>query len=315
MNQRILTLAAVLLIASLAAGWAAVSADEPDPIVLVSNTEVDASLGSDNFQRDYAQEFRTGKNPFGYTVAGVRLAFIVEDPDGDPASFRVELWSLAQSGGPGVELLGTFENPETLADHDDGGSYFAAPEDGIKLEPNRSYLILFEVLDRGSWATSASIRSIRSNHEDLSGEYRWNIHNLRRHAAWNQTGGNRTWGTHNDSLWLRVEGHEDRLAPKTSQVQAQSRGTVLLQISAAARAASPCGRTQPALTGAEQLASVRLACDTATGEWVKVQLAVPGLDYALERDLQDGNPNTNGCSAGQRYDPIRKVCLTYPPGQ
>ncbi len=314
MRQRITALAAVLLIASVAVGWAAVSADEPDPIILVSNAEVEATVGSDNFQRDHAQEFRTGANPFGYTVAGVRLAFVVEDPDGDPASFRVELWSLAQSGGSVVELLGTFENPETLADHDEGGSYFAAPEDGIKLEPNTNYLVLFDVLEQGSWANSASIRYIRSDFEDLSGEYRWSIHNSRRHAAWGQTGGNRTWTTHTHPLWLRVEGREDRLAPTTSQLAATGQNTVV-HVLQPRRSGSPCaGAPTPGLSRSESLGSVRLACDRATGEWVKVQLAVPGLDYALERDLRDGNPNTNGCTAGQRYDPIRKTCLTYPPG-
>lgn len=311
MKVRIPALVAVLLIAS-AAGWATAAAEEPDPIILVSNAETGASLESTNFANDHAQEFATGANPQGYTVTGVRLAFTLDNPDGDPVTYRVELWSLAGHGGAAVERLGTFENPETLTDHADGGTHFAAPEGGFKLQPNTSYLVLFEIVAHGTWG--AHIRNVRTNAEDLSGEYRWSIRDTKRYAEYTQTGGIRTWQSWQNSLWLRVEGHEDRLAPKTSEVQAGSRGTVLLQISSAARAASPCGRTQPALTGAEQLASVRLACDTGTGEWVKVQLAVPGIDYALERDLQAGNPDTNGCTVGQRYDPIRKTCLTYPPG-
>ena len=313
MKSRILALVAILLIASAAAGgWGTAAAEEPAPIVLVSNAEVDASLESTNFANDHAQEFTTGHNPEGYTVTGVRLAFSVADPDGDPVTYRVELWSLAGPGGAAVEQLGTFENPEALTDHDAGGTHFAAPEGGFKLQPRTSYLVLFEIIELGTWG--AFIRNVRSNAEDLSGEYRWSIHNTKRYRSQTQTGAGGTWQSWSNSLWLRVEGHEDRLAPKTSEVQARSRGTVLLQISSAARAASPCGRTQPALTGAEQLASVRLACDTGTGEWVKVQMAVPGIDYALERDLQAGNPGTNGCTVGQRYDPIRKTCLTYPPG-
>ena len=313
MTQRFMALTTVLLVASVAVGWAAVSADEPDPIVLVSNAEVDASLESTNFANDHAQEFTTGHNPEGYTVTGVRLAFALENPDGDPATFRVELWSLTGPGGSTVERLGTFENPETLTDPDASGSYFVAPEGGIKLQPRTNYLVLFDIIQQGSW--SAFIRNVRSDHEDRSGEYRWSIYNTKRFRTQSQTGGGGTWQSWHNSLWLRVEGHEDRLALTASQFAATGQSEVV-HVHQPRRSGSPCaGTPTPGLSRSESLGSVRLACDRATGEWVKVQLAVPGLDYALDRDLQQGNPDTNGCSAGQRYDPIRKTCLTYPPGR
>ena len=312
MNRRILALVAGLLIASASPGWGEVSAAGPDPIVLVSNTMTDGSVYSSPFSNDRAQEFATGNNPQGYTVTGVRLAFFLGNPDGDPVTYRVELWSLTAQGGTADEKLGTFENPETLTDHSDGGTYFAAPDGGFKLEPEHSYLVLFEILAHGTW--NASIRTVGSDDEDLSGEYTWSIESGHRYRDAAQTGAGGTWTTHQHALWLRIEGHKDRLAPTASQLGASRSVSSLVYAGPSHRSSSPCGSTQPSLTGAEALSNVRLVCDARAREWVKVQFAVPGVDYALESDLQRGNRETNGCFGSQWYDPIRKTCHTYRPG-
>ncbi len=314
MRLPLLTLAIGVLMVSAAMGWGAVSADERDPIVLVSNAEVEASLDSSDFSKDRAQEFATGNNPQGYTVTGVRLAFRVNNPDGDPVTFRTELWSLDGEGGTAVSLLGTFENPEALADsdHGEGGAYFAAPGDGFKLQPRKSYLVLFEILGLGT--IDASIRGVRSSQEDLSGEHTWSIHTRHRYRDQAQTGAQGTWMLDQHPLWLRVEGHKDLLAPTTRQVAESSPSSRLYYVTRPNTPGTPCANTpRPGLSRNEQLANVRLVCDASTNEWVKVQYARAGIDYATDRQLQAGNRATNGCSVAQRYDPIRKVCLTYAP--
>ena len=313
LNLRILSLAAGLLIASVGAGWGVVSAERPDPIVLVSNTMTGASVNSSNFAQDRAQEFTTGNNPEGYTVTGVTLAFHLGNPGGNPVTYRVELWSLTDSG-TADQKLGTFANPATLADHSNGGSYFAAPDGGFKLEPEERYLVLFEIVTPGTW--DASIRTVSSNAEDASGEYTWAIHNDHRYRDRTQTGAGGSWMTHQQSLWLRVEGHEDRLAPTVSEVTESRSPSTLAHVGQFNRASSPCGFNQPGLGGnAGAFSNIQFLCDTRTGEWVRVQMAIPGVDYALETDLQPGNPETNGCAVGQKYDPIAKNCLTYAPGK
>lgn len=313
MNLRILALAAGLLMASVVSGWGEISAGEPEPIVLVSNTMTGGGVNLLPFSDDRAQQFTTGNNPQGYTVTGVRLAFFLGNPDGNPVTYRVELWSLAD-GGTADAKLGTFANPETLSDHSNGGSYFAAPDEGFKLQPEESYLVLFEIVASGTW--NASIRTVSSDDEDSTGEYTWDINNSHQHRGLAQSGGGGSWTTHQQSLWLRVEGHEDRLAPTPSEAAASRSPSTLVHVGQFNRASSPCGFNQPGLgANAGAFSNIQFLCDTRTREWVRVQMAIPGVDYALDKDLQQGNPDTNGCAVGQKYDPIAKNCLTYAPGK
>ena len=310
-NLRLLSLLAALVVAA-GASWGVAPAEARDPIVLVSNAEITV-IETHDLSNDRAQQFTTGNNPLGYTITGVSLAFQVQFPEGEPLGFALELWSLNADGSTD-ELLGTFANPATLTDRGTAnvGTYWAAPGDGLDLEPETSYLVVFDVLQHGT--LGASLVSVRSDSEDNSGEYGWAIHNSARTRAHGQTGST-SWSSYQHSLWIRVEGHEIRYAPSPSEVEATSGPGSALQVSPANRASLPCRGPQPSLRGAEQLANVRLACNARTGEWVKVQYAVPGRDYALESQLQPGNRAANGCESSQKYDPIRKTCLTYAPGR
>ncbi len=99
--------------------------------------------------------------------------------------------------------------------------------------------------------------------------------------------------------------------------QPSTTGASLIRNQAQAQAQFPCGNTpRPHLTIDEAVRGQTYFCDSGR-QWVKRQLAIPGVDYASDAQIEAAR-NSRGARACRNkgfntWDPITEGCLTRAP--
>ena len=141
------------------------------PAPMVGNTGQTGStaLGFDT-GADYADGFTTGSYGGGYTLTGVDFNLELGASTGTTEpDYTVSVWSSGSDGNPDSSL-GELANPTSLTT---GTNSFTAPGTGIKLDPDTTYLVVFD-------ATSVGDRTPRNlfvaaNDEDAGAAPGWSI--------------------------------------------------------------------------------------------------------------------------------------------
>ena len=157
------------------------SGTTPTVTGLVSNTGKTESASQAGLVLDYAQGFTTGSNAAGYKLTRVRTGLDTVAHDHSSAGVSLSIWS-DSSGLPGSKL-GTLTKPDTLSG---GGALndFDAPGDGIDLEANTKYYMVFD----SSQSSAFSWADTGSTDEDSGAAAGWSIADNFLHREYNSTG-------------------------------------------------------------------------------------------------------------------------------
>ncbi len=276
---------------------------------LVSNTGQARAPSSnifERFDRDRAQQFRTGGNPQGYTLTRVDL--IIRHNSGTLPGYSVSIRSGSQTG----TNLGTLSNPVTLPSTI-GPARFDAPSGGIQLAANTNYWVLLDVT---SASDNTRLKRTTLNSEDAGAATGWSIAD----SSLNSTGVNGSiWSTHSNARQLAIHGSTNPAPPVFSSATVDGDTLeVTFDKSLSATAASnlftvtatPEGGEARTITGASARTSGAKVRETLTsavkrGETVTVSYAKPSLAPLQDPDGNevasfDDQPVTNGTTTGAR---------------
>lgn len=113
-------------------------------LVLADNIDKknDRTVG---FGHEYGQAFTTGSSANGYRLMQFSLRVTVNDQNGTQPTYKMELWSAVSKSNPKPkQRLTTLTNPTAITD---GKNTWTFGGSGYEVQPNTSYVILWDVLD------------------------------------------------------------------------------------------------------------------------------------------------------------------------
>ena len=169
----------------------------PGTDVLVGNVAYSNFGQRDAVLMDHAQAFTTGAHPTGYTLTAAQIYFH-SSTTGSPNSYSVKICR-ESSGRPSTSCLGTLTNPSSLVTG--RPTSFTAPGDGIGLDPNTTYFVVWDVSSPGS--ANVPIRSTLSDAEDSDVAPGWSIAD----NAWERTYSATDWGAHARARQIVIGGY------------------------------------------------------------------------------------------------------------
>ena len=184
------------------------------PATLVSNLgQADGQTGS--FDNDQAQAFTTGSHTLGYLLQEVDVEWAFHAV---PTGATVTV-NRADGSAPGASLgtltttqLGTsFSTDRTIV--------YTAPGDGIHLEPDTTYFVVFDSHSSSTFVNLRWLRNTASDSEDTGGADGFAIADTSLYRAWDSTGAWTTWA---ESKKIAVKG-----AAKTAPITPDAPSAVI----------------------------------------------------------------------------------------
>ena len=247
-------------------------------VTLVSNFgNLSGAVGGDIRQNEWAQSFTTGRNPAGYNLNGVELAFQSGSAEFTATDFVVTIWSATDADPPAPDSRAhTLSTPDYAA----GQTEYVFSASGVTLLPLTTY---FVHISNGS-GDPRPLR-IRNNGEDAGGEAGWSIGDQRHFRG---RGTTNVWESNANLLRIRIHGSARRgtAPPPTLSADATLSGLTLSE-----------GRLTPAFPGGttDYTASVGYTVSriTVTPTTTDGGATVAFLDSG-DAALADADGNANG---------------------
>ena len=247
-------------------------------VTLVGNFgTLSGAVGGDVRFNDWAQSFTTGRNPAGYNLNGVELAFQKGTDEFSASAFVVTIWSATDADPPApASPAHTLSTPDYVT----GQTEYVFSASGVVLQPRTTYFAHIS-------NSSGNPRPVRTNHhgEDAVGEAGWSIGDQRHFRTRGSTG---NWRSNANLLRIRIHGSARRgtAPPPTLSADATLSGLTLSE-----------GRLTPAFGGGttDYTASVGYTVSriTVTPTTTDGGATVAFLDSG-DAALADADGNANG---------------------